>query len=266
MNAMQGGGYEIRDVWQSNLEEEMETIRKVLERFPYIAMDTEFPGIVAKPVGEFRSNPEYTYQQVRTNVDLLKLIQLGVTFFDGDGNLPTPVATWQFNFKFSLSNEMYNQTSIELLQNSGIQFNRHEQDGIDVMHFAELLMMSGVVLNDETYWITFHAGYDFGYLLRLLTCQMMPETEQEFFELLNIYFPVLYDIKYLMKSCRTLNFKGGLQEVANELGVVRIGPEHQAGSDSLLTGQAFFEMRRLFFEGVIDNDKFNGMIYGIGRG
>lgn len=253
---------EIRDVWQSNLEEEMDAIRKIIERFPCIAMDTEFPGIVAKPVGEFRSNAEYQYQQVRTNVDLLKLIQLGVTFFDHDGNRPSPVATWQFNFKYSLRDEMYNHVSIELLQNSGIQFQRHEQEGIDVMHFAELLMMSGVVLNDEACWITFHSGYDFGYLLRLLTCQHMPESEADFFELLNVYFPVLYDIKYLMKSCRTLNFKGGLQEVANELGVMRFGPEHQAGSDSLLTGQAFFEMRRLFFEGVIDDDKFNGMLYG----
>lgn len=44
-----------------------------------------------------------------------------------------------------------------------------------------------------------------------------------------------------MKSCK--NLKGGLQEVADQLELERIGPQHQAGSDSLLTGAAFFKMR-----------------------
>ncbi len=56
-----------------------------------------------------------------------------------------------------------------------------------------------------------------------------------------MYFPVVYDIKYLMKCCKTL--KGGLQEVADDLGVRRVGPQHQAGSDARLTGLAFFRMK-----------------------
>lgn len=39
---------------------------------------------------------------MRCNVDLLKLIQLGVTLSDEDGNLPDK-CTWQFNFKFDTS-------------------------------------------------------------------------------------------------------------------------------------------------------------------
>jgi CCR4-NOT transcription complex subunit 7/8 len=136
------------------------------------------------------------------------------------------------------------------------------QEGVDVMHFAELLMTSGLALSPDVHWITFHSGYDFGYLLRLLTCVDMPSNERDFFDVLRVYFPVLYDIKYLMKSCKTL--KGGLQEVADELGVSRIGPQHQAGSDSLLTGQTFFKLRSMFFEGIIDNERFNGMLYGLG--
>ena len=71
-----------------------------------------------------------------------------------------------------------------------------------------------------------HAGYDFGYLVNLLTCQNLPDTESDFFELLKLFCPNIYDVKYLMKSCK--NLKGGLQEVANELEVARIGPQHQA--------------------------------------
>ena len=35
-------------------------------------------------------------------------------------------------------------------------------------------------------WITFHSGYDFGYLLKVLTCQPLPQSEADFFELLKV--------------------------------------------------------------------------------
>lgn len=38
---------------------------------------------------------------------------------------------------------MYAQDSIDLLQNSGLQFRKHEEDGIEPLQFAELLMVSG---------------------------------------------------------------------------------------------------------------------------
>lgn len=139
---------------------------------------------------------------------------------------------------------MYAQDSIDLLRNSGIQFNKHEEEGIDPMDFAELLMTSGIVLMDNIKWLSFHSGYDFGYLLKLLTDQNLPAEEGEFFELLRLYFPTIYDVKYLMKSCK--NLKGGLQEVADQLELRRVGPQHQAGSDSHLTGMAFFKMREVY--------------------
>jgi CCR4-NOT transcription complex subunit 7/8 len=37
------------------------------------------------------------------------------------------------------------------------------------------------------------------------------------------------------------------QQVADQLHVQRIGQRHQAGSDALLTGMAFFKLRELFF-------------------
>jgi len=64
--------------------------------------DTEFPGVVARPIGEFRSTADYQYQLLRCNVDLLKIIQIGFTFMDENGKSPSPVSTWQFNFNFDL--------------------------------------------------------------------------------------------------------------------------------------------------------------------
>lgn len=113
----------IRDVWGHNLEEEFRTIRQVVQQYQYVAMDTEFPGVVARPIGisqklalvlaflftwnyftgEFRTSADYQYQLLRCNVDLLRIIQLGLTFLDESGNTPGgSYSTWQFNFKFNL--------------------------------------------------------------------------------------------------------------------------------------------------------------------
>lgn len=253
----------IKDVWNYNLDSEFQTIRRIVKNYTFIAMDTEFPGVVARPIGEFRSTADFHYQMLRCNVDMLKVIQIGFTFFDSNGQTPKDTfSTWQFNFKFNLSEDMYAQDSIELLQKSGIQFERHEEDGINPMYFAELLMTSGVVLDDNISWLSFHSGYDFGYLMKLLNQTNLPQDEADFFESLRIYFPKIYDIKFLMKSCK--NLKGGLQEVAAQLEIARLGAQHQAGSDSLLTGLAFFKMKEMFFEDNIDDSKYCGHLYGLG--
>lgn len=254
----------IRDVWQTNLEMEMRNIRGIIERYPYVAMDTEFPGVVARPIGSFKTSSDYHYQTMRCNVELLKLIQIGITLADEDGNYPQDVSTWQFNFRFSVNDDMYAPDSIELLQKSGIDFQRHEEFGILPNDFAELLITSGLVLSDTTKWISFHSGYDFGYLVKLLTNACLPNDEKEFFELLHIWFPSIYDVKFIMRACKPL--KGGLQDVADDLGVrdvMRIGSS-QAGSDSLLTSATFFKMREIYFADNLDDDQFNGTLYGLG--
>lgn len=124
-------------------------------------------GVVVKPVGEFKTAGAYQYKTIRTNVDILKLIQLGLTFCNGQGELPVysnERCVWQFNFReFDLDKDMYAPESIKLLVDSGIDFKANVARGVDQARFAELLMTSGVVLNSDVMWITFHSGYDFGY-------------------------------------------------------------------------------------------------------
>lgn len=114
---------------------------------------------------------------MRCNVDLLKIIQVGITLSDEDGNYPQENSTWQFNFRFSVryvsfprsglsfivqgptyvnSDDMYAPDSIDLLEKSGIDFQRHEEMGISPIEFAEFMITSGLVLTDETKWISFH--------------------------------------------------------------------------------------------------------------
>src|SRR4051812_17819120 len=92
--------------------------------------DTEFPGVVARPIGDFNSKASYHYQTVRCNVDLLKIIQLGITLFSEQGEVPPSQldisqlsykpqslqrypnkiiqcpCTWTFNFQFDLEEDM----------------------------------------------------------------------------------------------------------------------------------------------------------------
>ncbi|KAI0269923.1 CAF1-domain-containing protein [Gloeopeniophorella convolvens] len=253
----------IREVWAPNLDAEMRNIRDLIDRYPFVALDTEFPGVVARPIGSFKTSSDYHYQTMRCNVDLLKIIQIGLTLSDEDGNYPQDASTWQFNFHFSINEDMFAPESVELLQKSGIDFQRHEEIGIMPNDFAELMITSGLVLTDETKWISFHSGYDFGYFIKLLTALSLPTTEEAFFEKLHKWFPVSYDMKTMMRAVKGL--KGGLQDIADDLGVMRIGPSHQAGSDSLLTASTFFKMRELYFRDQLDHAEYNGKLYGLGE-
>jgi len=260
----QAGESTIRDVWQHNLVQEFEAIRQILDKYPYVAMDTEFPGVVARPVGDFSNSTDYQYQTLRCNVDLLKLIQLGITFTDSNGGLKPGVCTWQFNLKFDLEQDMFAQDSIDLLQRSGIEFDKHRDFGIDVEDFAELLISSGLVLNPKIRWLAFHGGYDFAYLIRCMTGENLPADENEFFSMMAVWFPMIYDIKVLMQA-RNNNFGGGLNEFADLLQVVRIGPQHQAGSDSLLTALTFFELVKKHLPGLLEEGENEcvGRVYGL---
>ncbi|KAL3535078.1 hypothetical protein ACH5RR_003539 [Cinchona calisaya] len=255
----------IREVWNDNLEDEFALIRDIVDDYPYIAMDTEFPGVVLRPVQNYKNFTDYHYNTLKANVDLLKLIQLGLTFADEKGNLPTcgtgKYCIWQFNFReFNPNEDVYAHDSIELLRRSGIDFEKNTEKGVDVYRFSELLMSSGIVLNDNISWVTFHSGYDFGYLLKILTCQKLPDTQEGFFRLIKMYFPTLYDIKDMMRFCN--HFHGGLDKLAELLEVERVGICHQAGSDSLLTCCTFMKLKEKIFHG--STEKYAGVLYGLG--
>ena len=101
----------IREVWSTNFEAETEAIRNSIGKYRYVSFDTEFPGIVARPMGQFKNANDWRYQTMRCNVDILKIIQLGLTLSDEDGRDPASEeigmpCTWQFNFHFDLANDI----------------------------------------------------------------------------------------------------------------------------------------------------------------
>lgn len=66
----------------------------------------------------------------------------------------------------------------------------------------------------------------------------MPDNFLEFQKLLLIFFPRIVDLKSMMSEHKFP--KSGLQELADLMRVPRIGLQHQAGSDAMLTGETFF--------------------------
>jgi CCR4-NOT transcription complex subunit 7/8 len=257
-------------------------------------------------MGGFRGKSDYHYQCLRTNVDMLKVIQIGLTLFNEAGETPparpnsadsTELVgagrrggnagpfpySWQFNFKFSLNDDMFNQASIDSLKQAGLDFSALERDGIDPHEFASLLIPSGLVCFDNVRWISFHGGYDFGYLTKLLICRHLPNDEVEFDKIMKLYFPSTYDVKHLMKHAIKLHnsgmltpsdnssteilqkfeHKSGLENIAETLKIKRVGAAHQAGSDSLITGRVFFALRERIFNGDISDDHI-GKVWGLG--
>lgn len=200
-------------------------------------------------------------------MDSLNLIQFGISLASDHGIVPTNSQfTWQFNFSFDLGREEFNHDAIELLRNSGIDFEALKKKGIDPFYFAEIAMCSGLFLNENVKWISFHGSFDFSYLLKTLSNDCLPTNHSAFTHLMKYYFPNVYDLKYLIREFE--HYKNeGLNRLAKAINVERIGPMHQAGSDALITLSCFFRLKEEIFRGEpAILEKGHNVIYGIGQG
>ncbi len=212
---------------------------------------TEFPGIVSRPIGSFKTTTDYHYQTMRTNADILNLLQLSMVITDSEGLRPEGVSScWVFNFEFHIENDIFSLGYLEdLIRNNGnnggvdgIDLGKHATHGIPHFQFAELIWDSGLVLSDDVSWISFHAlvfqnhchvlyilkltiqfiylfrGYDFGFLASILLNKPLPSELKPFKWWLNTLFPNLYDVKFMSRLYKP-DLKGNLETLIDELGI-----------------------------------------------
>ncbi|KAB2006019.1 hypothetical protein ES319_D11G311600v1 [Gossypium barbadense] len=215
--------------------------------------NTEFTGMIFKPNKQVirKGNLVINYNYMKSNVDALQIIQLGLSLSDARDNLPdldSPFSYfWEFNFReFDINRGRYASDSIELLIRQGIDFQKNKEKGIDSKYFAKKFWDYGLLFNcyglKSITWITVHSTYDFGFMLKILTQSPLPLHLHSFVHQLAYFFG--YNIFDLEHTFKLLGLLGGLERIAQTLNVARITrSSHQARLDSLLTLQCFMKLK-----------------------
>ncbi|KAI9114078.1 hypothetical protein K1719_014728 [Acacia pycnantha] len=262
----------VREVWASNLFSELPLIHSTIPYFSFASFDTEFPGTIIIPNVDKHIypmlSPTTNYSFMKINVDVLNIIQLGLTLSDSNGNLPKFGTQnghiWQFNFSdFDVERDYQKVESIQLLRKQGIDFLKNRKEGIPSWLFRDFVLRSGLLFNSHLTWVTFHSSYDFGFLIKLVIGRQLPPNVHEFKHLVAQFFgPKTYDMKHIIKFCNGLC--GGLERVAMLLNVNRVvGNSHQAGSDSLLILKTFMKLKDVYFNEHRLLQKFQGILYSL---
>lgn len=262
--SMQAPGLQIREVWADNVEREFKLIRAAIEHFPYVSMDTEFPGCIHLPTKHPAAlTAGERYALVKANVDALHLIQVGLTFAASPSS--PPALAFEINLcDFDPRLHRHAPESVALLAANGIDFAANRARGVPATTFSALMMSSGLVCNHGAVtWVTFHSAYDFAYLIKLLMGRKLPRSMADFLRYVRVFFgDRVYDVKHMMKFCGDLY--GGLDRVAATLKVERAaGRSHQAGSDSVLTWDTFRRIKQLYFPKEAVLQSFAGVLFGL---
>ncbi|KFK42962.1 hypothetical protein AALP_AA1G061800 [Arabis alpina] len=245
-------------VFRRNADESMVNFSQCLEKFPCIAFDTEFPGVIHRT--SINSSDDEFYSALKANVESTKVIQCGFTLFNAKGQIG---GTWEINFSnFGDPSDTRNETSIEFLRRHGLDLNKIRNEGIDMFGYGFFpKLLNAFRSQKHVEFVTFQGAYDFAYFLSILNNGKLPETRGEFaLEVVKVFGEV-YDLKVMAGFCEGLGEHLGLSKLAQLLKIARVGRAHHAGSDSLMTALVFIKLKQVY-----EDSKFaKGMLYGIGK-
>ncbi|XP_065048809.1 probable CCR4-associated factor 1 homolog 11 [Musa acuminata AAA Group] len=249
------------NVGKANLVEQLELILSLRGSYPILAIDTEFPGFIRDTPRN--ATEEERYNDVKHNVDNMHLIQLGVALFDEGGNTPWPGCCWQFNFSdFDPDVDASSPDSIELLVQSGHDFQQNRRHGIDARRCAYLVCVKLFCQPYSSKYVTFHGLYDVAFVIKMITRAPLPNTLNEFSDLVRTIFGQIYDLKYISRFCGGLR-RGeiGLVGLSRLLNFEPVGIRHQAAYDSLLIGALFNKMKQRRHN--VEDDRSASVLYGM---
>lgn len=223
---------DFHDVWQMNFDEEFDKLLEAVSRAggseAILAMDMEFPGFLCQ---DPRFSSDFAHHQALCcNVDQLWPIQLGVAVVGTNG---MNRGVWTFNLSFDATVDSHTQESVAFLQIAGMDFARHQTEGIAALAIGQRLADSSLVGVLAPCWLTFSGSYDWAYLLKLVTLgRALPQQPSTFEKVLSVYCPKRQELRDLLPT-------GSLEVLGRRHGVKRCGKAHTAGSDALLTLELF---------------------------
>ena len=214
-------------MYRQNMLRAFKSIQENIKQYPYIGIDTEFPGYFQEiqelqlAIGKSNLECKNKYDLFRHNIDNLKLIQFGIALCNEKGETPSPAA-YQFNFKFDIDADQCSMQSRSFLRESfkSEDLDRFKYEGISKIDFSAQLLQSGLICNPDVHWFCFHGNQDFGYLVKQCCFDPLPAELQDFRNLLNTLFPNLTDLK------TSLKWEFGLSTLAQYYNVNREGTEH----------------------------------------
>ncbi|XP_038890896.1 putative CCR4-associated factor 1 homolog 8 [Benincasa hispida] len=180
-----------------------------------IVIDIEFPGFIRST--SRGALEEHLYQDLKFNVNHLKILPLGLTLADGNGNVGI---TWEFTFSdFDEETGLSNPTSIRFLKNKGFDFKKQREEEIRAAEFQLLMVI-----------------------------KFMPKSVVEFTIVTRCFLGTINDLKYIIRNCKyLLNGKLGLKKLAKLLNIVNdITTHHLADFDSLLIASAYAKMKKMY--------------------
>ncbi|EOA25346.1 hypothetical protein CARUB_v10018669mg [Capsella rubella] len=231
----------------------MSLIEDCLRNNSFIAFDTEFPGCLRDT--SKNAHDEQRYIDMSYSVDRTKLIQLGLTLFDNNGRVG---GTWEINFSdFDETQDERNDNSIEFLKRNGLDLKKIREHGIGIEGFFSDLFWILKQTRNIT-WVTFHGSYDIAYLLKCFTGEALPESQSRFAKAVARILGSVYDLKAMAGRFEGFSNRLGLESLARELGLNRVGIAHHAGSDSELTARVFSKMANICH----NVEETEGFVYG----
>jgi hypothetical protein len=211
------------NVYQDNVQEAVTELSE-MDYDPVIGVECFFPGLVLRPTIPVDSFLEHHYATLRSNVDCTNLIQLDLTIRRSNKPEGERYRTFRFHFQYNLHNELYSVDAMRKLVEAGSFQNPAMQSKrvyIETKTFAELLMTTGLILNEDLTWVPifgvmipfdakieslpdykdrvakdinpaqiFRGLYDLAHLVQLLQGRTgLPESVSDFYKELDTYFP-----------------------------------------------------------------------------